>query len=67
MKTIEFTTPEGKIAIILERIQAIKEGHGDRKGKANIIMTRLSEETDDYFPVEESYNLAHKMIIDSQP
>jgi len=66
MKLITFTTKEGDISIVLERILAIKEGHGERKGKANIIMARLSEETDDYFPVEETYREAQMMLINAQ-
>ena len=63
MKLIEFTGHNGgKISIVISQIQGITEASGDRKGKANIIVARLSEEVDDYFAVEETYREAQMML-----
>ena len=64
MKLIEFTgVGGGKISIVASHIQGVTEASGgDREGKANIIVARLSEEVDDYFAVDETYRKALMMV-----
>ncbi len=62
MKFIACTFNGNNISIIARNIQAIVEGTGDRKGKANVVMARLSDETDDDFQVDQTYREVLMMV-----
>lgn len=62
MKFISCTFNGNDISIIVKNIQAVVKASGDRDGKANIVMIRSCEETDDHFQVDQTYREVLMMI-----
>ncbi len=62
MKFIICTFNGSELSIVVRNIQAIKEATGERKGKANIIMARMSDDCDDTFHVDQTYREVQMML-----
>ena len=63
MRLILFTVLGKETAIVANSIQAVQEGSGERQGKADILLARLSNEVDDVIHTDQTFREAQMMLI----